>query len=93
MKGIFVLAEANQGLDEAMDFDGEELIILLPLDKSRLASDFDTHVKRLRSRAKELKNALRERGVRSKVVVEWGERDEVVRNASLREYARVLNDR
>ncbi len=91
MKSIFVLAEADQVVDEAINFDGEELIILLPLDRSRIASGFDRHVKLLRKRAQELKNVLRQRGVRARVVVEWGDRDEVVRNASLREYARVLN--
>ena len=91
MKAIFVLAESEQGLDEAMDFDGEELIILLPLDKSRIASGFDRHVKRLRTRAQELKSTLKQRGVKARVVVEWGNRNEVVRNASLREYANVIN--
>jgi len=92
LKGIFVLSEEDQATDEAVNFDGEEIIILLPLDKSRVASGFDRYAKRLRSKAQEIKGMLKDKGVRAKVVVEWGEKDEVVRNASLREYARVLNE-
>ena len=91
MKSLFVLTSENQPIEQAEEFAGDELIVLVVINKSTLATNFDNALCALERRAHGLEHELLTKGKKCRVIVEWGEKTEAVNNALLRERAQLLN--
>ncbi len=86
-----MLTNENQSLDAVENFSGDELVVLVVVNRNTLATNFDDALAGLERRAHGLEDELKARGKKCRVVVEWGEKSEAVANALLRERAQLLN--
>lgn len=50
----------------------DSLTILIAIDKDKLASEFDSHMKKIMRDAQELKAQLGARGIAAEAIMEWG---------------------
>ena len=91
MPGLFVLSDASQNFDEVERFAGDELLVLVVIDKNTLATSFDNAMGAIEARAKELQERVQLKGVKCRTLVEWGDKTEAVSNALIRENASLLN--
>lgn len=91
MPSLFVMTESGQSLDEAEKFAGDELLMLIIIDRATLATNFEGDMATLEARAGAVRRKLASRGVPCRVVVEWGDKTEVVSNTLIRENAALLN--
>ncbi|HEV8290046.1 MAG TPA: hypothetical protein VGQ00_03800 [Candidatus Norongarragalinales archaeon] len=85
MRALYVLENVNQDTAAIDDFEGEELFILILANPSALANEFDGEMEALREKAILLARKVSMNGVKPRLLIEWGEREEVVRNALERE--------
>jgi ferritin len=65
----------------------DSLIFLIALDREKLASEFDTHLKKIVKEAEGLQSQLKLKGVESKLLIEWGNPSEVLATCLAREQA------
>ena len=91
MPGLFVLSDASQSFEEAERYAGDELLVLVVIDKNTLATSFDNAMDAIEARAKELRQRVESKGVKCRTLVEWGDKTEAVSNALIRENASLLN--
>jgi hypothetical protein len=91
MPAMFVLDSEDQATDEASLYSGDELVVLVVLDRATLATDFDNRMAGMERKAHELKKGFEERGGKCRVMMEWGDKLTVVANALQREQASLLN--
>ncbi len=85
------MTDDSQPTAEAEEFAGEELVVLVVLDKNTLATSFDDELRAVEKRADELKLKMKRKKVPCRVLFEWGDRIEAVSNALQRENATLLN--
>ncbi|MBI3588409.1 hypothetical protein HY995_02765 [Candidatus Micrarchaeota archaeon] len=88
---MLVLTDESQQLGEIEHFSGEELVVLVVLDRNTLATNFDGKMERLERKAGELREKMLSKGKKCRVLIEWGEKTEAVSNALQREQAQLLN--
>ena len=91
MKGLFVLTEESQSIEETEFYSGEELVVLVVMDKNTLATNFEDALQGVEKRAQEVQARMRKKNVACRVLVEWGDKIEAVSNALQREQAQLLN--
>ena len=91
MRSLFVLTDESQALDEAVNFHGEELVVLVVVDKATLATSFDEKMDAMEEKARSLKQELTAKGRKCRVLVEWGDKTQAVANALQREHAQLIN--
>jgi hypothetical protein len=90
MPSVFVLSNDRQSTDSAMAFTGDELIVLVVIDKGALATSFDSRMDAIERKAMALEHKLASIGKKCRVIVEWGDKNEVVANTLTRERAQLL---
>jgi|GEM_PF-2601541 len=90
-KGLFVLTEESQPIADALAYAGDELVVLVVMDRDTLATDFDGKLKAIEKRAQEIRTKLRKKNIKCSVQVEWGDKTGAVGNALLREGAQLIN--
>ncbi|MFH1257403.1 MAG: hypothetical protein V1658_00535 [Candidatus Micrarchaeota archaeon] len=76
------------GISELKEEDS--LVLLIALDREKLASEFEADVKRLVREAESLKFQMEKKKIASKVLIEWGARDEILSACLAREGAILL---
>lgn len=91
MRSLFVMTSEDQSLEQAENFAGDELVVLVVVDKNTLATNFDSRLEEIERRAHSLQQELVAKCRKCRVVVEWGEKNEAIANALLREKAQLLN--
>ncbi|MBI5228937.1 hypothetical protein HY991_02415 [Candidatus Micrarchaeota archaeon] len=90
-KGVFLLTNSEQGIEEAERFDGEELIVLIVIDSSTFATSFDDYMNSLQEKAESVRSISGNKGTLCRILIEWGKRDEVLKNCLDREEAEWIN--
>lgn len=91
MPALFVVNDENQSFEEAERYTGDELLLLVVIDKNTLATRYEGAMGSIETRANEVKSKLEEKGVKCRLVVEWGDKTEAVSNTLIRENASLLN--
>ena len=88
---LFVLQSEDQDISLAEAFSGDELVVLVVVDRNKLAARFEESIQRLEKRAAGISSLLRSRGVACRTLFEWGDVTESVSNTVAREDAVLLN--
>ncbi len=91
MPGLFVINSETQPYEQAVQYEGDEVILLIVIDKGTLATKFDNSMDGLEGHAKEISRKITGKGIKCRTVVEWGDKTEVVSNTLIRENAALLN--
>ncbi len=91
MPALFVLQREDQDLSVAESFSGDELVVLVVVDRNKLATRFEESIQLLEKRAGGIAALLRSRGVACRTLFEWGDVTEAVSNTIAREDAVLLN--
>ncbi|MFH1257461.1 MAG: hypothetical protein ABIG96_03830 [Candidatus Micrarchaeota archaeon] len=68
----------------------DSITFLIALEREKLAAEFDTHLKKLVAEAEGLKDQLSLKQITAQILIEWGNRDEILANALAREQAILL---
>ena len=90
MPSVFVLSNERQSTRQALAFAGDELIVLVVIDKNTLATRFENRMDAIERKAMALEHSLATAGKKCRVIVEWGEKEEVVATTLTRERAQLL---
>ena len=69
---------------------GDAVTLLVVADRSHLGPDVERSLEKLRRRAALLASQLSNRGVHSKVLIEWGSKADVAKACAQREKAKLL---
>jgi hypothetical protein len=69
---------------------GDSLTILIAVEKEKMASELDSHLKKLVKEAEDLRAQLVMRNIAAKVVMEWGGAEEAAATCLAREQAILL---
>ncbi len=91
MRGLFVLTDDSQSIEEAESYAGEELVVLVVMDRNALATNFEDGLRDLEKRAQEIKMRMKKKNIACRVLFEWGDKIEAVSNALEREKAQLIN--
>jgi hypothetical protein len=91
MKRVMLLTQETQCMEEAENYSGEELIILIAVDSGTLATSFEGKMDALVAKAEEVQKKLGAKGVACRVLVEWSNAEEALKNCLTREQAELLN--
>lgn len=91
MRGLFVLTDDSQSIEEAENYAGEELVVLVVMDRNALATSFEDELRDVEKRAQEVKQRMKRKNIPCRVLLEWGDRVESVSNALQREKAELVN--
>lgn len=91
MRGLFVLTDDSQSIEEAENYAGEELVVLVVMDRNALATNFEDELRDVEKRAQEVKIRMKRKNIPCRVLFEWGEKVEAVSNALQREKAELIN--
>ncbi len=68
----------------------DALTFLVPLERETLASEFESHLRKLLREAEGVQSQLKLKGVDSKIIIEWGKSEDVVASSLAREQAILL---
>lgn len=90
MPSVFVLTSDRQSTGPALAFTGDELIVLVVIDKSTLATSFDSRMDAIERKATALEHKLQSTGKKCRVIVEWGDKEQIIANTLTRERAQLL---
>jgi hypothetical protein len=90
MKRVYVIENGLQDIGPALTFEGKHLVVLVLMGHGTLATDVDRELEEKRRLAQRIEEARGARGQPCDVLVEWGDREEIVRNALVREGAELL---
>lgn len=91
MPALFVMHDEDQDLAPVATYKGDELVILVVIDKNKLATRFEDAIRRFEARAEGIAASVRGRGVACRTLYEWGDVVESVSNTLAREDAVLLN--
>ncbi len=90
MPSVFVLSNDRQSTGPALAFTGDELIVLVVIDRNALATSFDARMDAIERKAMALEHKLASTGRKCRVIIEWGDQEQVVATTLTRERAQLL---
>ncbi len=86
----YLLVAAEEGFSLG-NFDSitpeDQMIFLIPLEGDKLAAEFEKNLSALVKQAEHLQSQMQSKGVNSKLIIEWGAREEIISACLAREQA------
>ncbi|MFH0971636.1 MAG: hypothetical protein V1835_03650 [Candidatus Micrarchaeota archaeon] len=89
----YLIAHANGGFNALQLSDltpDDSLVLLIAIERDKLAAEFETHMNKIVREAEQLQSLLKQKGVAAKVLIEWGNKEEVIATCLAREQAILL---
>lgn len=90
IKRLYVIDDPYQDITVALEYEGGELVTLIVMNPQTLATNMERELEERKRLALRIAQARASRRQHCEFRVEWGTRDEVVRNSLVREGAELL---